>query len=157
MITISSWRGKIREMLRLDDTPHRIATAFSLGIFIAFSPFIGLHIISAVFLAWVLRLNGVAVMLGTLLNNPWTFAPIFGGSLWLGIEIYGRHRPLHPIQGQELTMVNAVSQLEPYLMPFLLGTTLLGIAASLLAYPCAYYFVKEYRHLRHRSEESFHV
>jgi uncharacterized protein (DUF2062 family) len=54
-------------------------------------------------------------------------------------------------------MVNVFAQIEPYLMPFLLGTTLLGIAAGLIAYPCAYYSVKEYRHLRHRAEESSHV
>lgn len=157
MITISYWRGKIRAMLHLDDNPHRIAAAFSLGVFIAFSPFIGLHIISAFFLAWVLRLNTVAVVLGTLLNNPWTMAPIFGAGLWVGVEIYGRHHLLHPIHWHELTMVNVFSQIEPYLMPFLLGTTLLGIVASIVAYPCAYYFIKEYRHLRHRAEESSHV
>jgi len=157
MITISYWRGKIRSMLHLDDNPHRIATAFSLGVFIAFSPFIGLHLISAFFLAWVLRLNTVAVLLGTLLNNPWTFAPIFGAGLWLGIEIYGRHHLLHPIHWHELTMVNAIPQLEPYLMPFLLGTTLLGLLAASIAYPCAFYFIKEYRYLRHRTEESSHV
>ncbi|MBI3810595.1 MAG: DUF2062 domain-containing protein [Nitrospirae bacterium] len=157
MITISYWRGKIKAMLHMGENPHRIATAFSLGVFISFSPFIGLHFISAFFLAWALRLNPVPVVLGTLVNNPWTFAPIFGTSLWLGIKIYGRHDLLHPIHWQELTIVNAIPQLEPYLKPFLLGTTLLGIIASVIAYPCVYYFVKEYRHLRHRAEESSHV
>ena len=157
MITISYWRGRLRAVLHLDDNPHRIAMAFSLGVFIAFSPFIGLHLISAVFLAWVLRLNAAAVLLGTLLNNPWTIAPIFGTGLWVGSMIYGRHALLQPIQWQELTIVNVVPQIEPYLMPFLLGTTLLGIVASIVAYPCAFYFVKEYRTLRHRTEESPHV
>ncbi len=157
MLTISYWRGKIRAVLHLDDDPHRIAMAFSLGVFIAFSPFIGLHLISAVFLAWVLRLNAVAVLLGTLLNNPWTFVPIFGTSLWVGIQIYGRHALLQPIHWQDLTIVNVIPQLEPYLMPFLLGTTLLGIVASVIAYPCAYYCIKEYRCLRHRAEGSSHV
>ncbi|HEY4485144.1 MAG TPA: DUF2062 domain-containing protein [Nitrospiria bacterium] len=157
MVTISYWRGRLRAVLHLDDNPHRIATAFSLGVFIAFSPFIGLHLISAVFLAWVLRLNTVAVLLGTLLNNPWTIAPIFGSGLWVGVEIYGRHHLLRPIHWHELTIMNVIPQFEPYLMPFLLGTTLLGIVASAVAYPCAFYFVKEYRYLRHRVEESPHV
>ena len=157
MITISYWRGRLRAVLHLDDNPHRIAMAFSLGVFIAFSPFIGLHLISAVFLAWVLRLNAAAVLLGTLLNNPWTTVPIFGSGLWVGVEIYGRHHLLRPIHWRELTIMNAIPQFEPYLMPFLLGTTLLGIVASVVAYPCAFYFVKEYRHLRHRTEESPHV
>ena len=157
MVTISYWRGKLRTILHLDDSPHRIAMAFSLGVFIAFSPFIGLHLISAVFLAWVLRLNTVAVLLGTMLNNPWTFGPIFGASLWAGITIYGRNTVLHPIQWQALTMENVIPQLEPYLMPFLLGASLLGMVGSMIAYPCAYYFVKEFRYLRHRGEEKSHV
>jgi uncharacterized protein (DUF2062 family) len=154
---MSTWRGKILAMLHLDDNPHRIAMAFSLGVFIAFSPFIGLQIISAVFLAWVLRLNTLAVLLGTLLNNPWTIAPIFGTGLWVGVEIYGRHHLFQPIRWHELTIVNLIPQFEPTLMPFLLGTTLLGIVASVMVYPCAYYFVKEVRHLRHRAEGSSHV
>lgn len=157
MVTISYWRDKLRSILHLDDNPHRIAMAFSLGVFIAFSPFIGLHLISAFFLAWVLRLNTVAVLLGTLLNNPWTIAPIFGTGLWVGIEIYGRHHLLDPVHWGDLTIVNFIPQFEPYVMPFLLGTTLLGVIASLVAYPCAFYFVKEYRHIRHHSEETTHV
>jgi uncharacterized protein len=157
MITYSQWRAKLRTVLHLDDNPHRIAFAFSLGVFIAFSPFIGLHLISAIFLAWVLRLNTVAVLLGTLLNNPWTFAPIFGASLWVGIKIYGRHVVLAPIHWQELTMINVIPKLEPYLVPFMLGATLLGVIACVVTYPFVYYFVKEYRYLRHRKEEASRV
>jgi uncharacterized protein (DUF2062 family) len=102
-------------------------------------------------------LNAVAVLLGTLLNNPWTIAPIFGSGLWVGVEIYGRHHLFRPIHWHELTIVNVIPQFEPYLMPFLLGMTLLGIVASVVAYPCAFYLVREYRALRHRAEESPHV
>jgi len=157
MITISYWRDKVKAILHLNDNPHRIAAAFSLGVFISCSPFIGLHFISAFFLAWVLRLNPVAVILGTLFNNPWTMAPIFGAGFWIGVRIYGRHEGLQPIHWQDLTIVNAIPQLVPYLKPFLLGTTLLGIVTSVIAYPCAYYFIREYRNLRHRAHETSHV
>lgn len=157
MITISYWRNKIKAILHLNDNPHRIAAAFSLGVFISCSPFIGLHFLSAFFFAWVLRLNPLAIILGTLFNNPWTIAPIFGAGFWIGVRIYGRHELLQPIHWQDLTIVNAIPQLVPYLKPFLLGTTLLGIISSVIAYPCAYFFIREYRHLRHRRHETSHV
>ncbi len=37
-------------LLALDDTPERIARAFAVGVFLAFSPLIGLHLLLGPFL-----------------------------------------------------------------------------------------------------------
>ena len=141
-------KQQFRKLLHLDDTPHRIALAFALGVYIAFSPLIGLHTGMVFLFAWLFRLNTIALLLGSLLNNPWTFGPIFGSCLWLGLKIYGMTRTIPPLDWQQLTWMNFMTRLKPYLVPFVLGTTLVGIVASVTAYFLANYLITQYRHAR---------
>jgi uncharacterized protein (DUF2062 family) len=66
-----------RSLLAIDDPPERTALAFSVGVFIAFSPLLGLHTILATLLAFLFRFNKVAIYSGTFVNNPFlTLVPI---------------------------------------------------------------------------------
>src|SRR5215467_14486260 len=72
------WRRRSRvmllELLGREETPERVATAIGLGVGIGFSPFIGLHLLLALGLAWLLRLNKIDTVLGTLSGQvpTWT-------------------------------------------------------------------------------------
>ena len=68
-------------LLHVNDTPERTAAAFALGCFIGFSPFLGLHTVIALTLAFVFDLNRVAALLGVYSNLPW----IIGGAFALAI------------------------------------------------------------------------
>ncbi len=58
---------------RLPDPPHRIARGVFVGIFANFPPiFFGIQMPVAALLAWALRGNVLAAVLGTLLSNPIT-------------------------------------------------------------------------------------
>ncbi len=87
------WRRALEyighRVLRLPDTPHRIALGFACGVFSAFSPFFGLHFFYAALLAWVLRGNIVASLVGTFAGNPLTFPLIAWVSMALGRRILG--------------------------------------------------------------------
>lgn len=74
---------------RLPDTPHRIALGVSCGVFASFSPFFGLHIIYAIALAWAVRANMFAALVGTVVGNPLTFPLIAPVALGLGRRILG--------------------------------------------------------------------
>src|SRR6266545_3708513 len=54
-------------LLHVNDTPERTAAAFALGCLVGFSPFLGLHTLIALTLAFVFDLNRVATLLGPLL------------------------------------------------------------------------------------------
>ncbi|WP_336279018.1 DUF2062 domain-containing protein [Bartonella sp. CB175] len=62
-----------KRILRISATPHKVALGFAIGIFLACSPFLGVHIILAVFFSWVLRGNFAAAIIGTIFSNPLTF------------------------------------------------------------------------------------
>ncbi len=96
------FRAAFRRLLAIDDPPERTALAFSIGVFIAFSPFLGLHTILATALAFLFRFNKIAIYTGTFVNNPFlTLVPIIIASYAVGAFILGR--PLRiPDEGLEL-------------------------------------------------------
>lgn len=82
----------VARLKRLPDSPHRIALGFSCGAFVCFSPFFGLHFFLAAFLAFVLRGNVLASLIGTFVGNPITFPFIAALSYRLGLWIMGYGR-----------------------------------------------------------------
>ncbi|HYE74195.1 MAG TPA: DUF2062 domain-containing protein, partial [Blastocatellia bacterium] len=78
------FRRAVRNLLNLNDPPERTALAFAIGVFIAFSPLLGLHTIIAALIALFWRCNKVAIFTGVYVNNPWTLAPIIALSWAIG-------------------------------------------------------------------------
>src|SRR5919199_3872465 len=90
-------RSYLRRLLAIDDPPERTALAFSIGVCIAFSPLLGLHTILATLLAFLFRLNKVAIYTGTFVNNPFfTLVPIILASYGIGAFVMGRPLSLPP-------------------------------------------------------------
>src|SRR5919106_6852960 len=96
------FRANFRRLLAIDDPPERTALAFSIGVFIAFSPFLGLHTIAATLIAFLFRFNKIAIYAGTFLNNPFlTLVPIIIASYAIGAFVLGRPLSI-PDEGLEL-------------------------------------------------------
>ena len=73
---IRKWLGAL---LHIQDTPKRTAAAFALGVFMGFSPYLGLHTVLGVVFAFLLHLNRVAVLIGVYSNLPWFLGPYTSG------------------------------------------------------------------------------
>jgi len=141
-------RERIRALLELDDPPHKLALAFALGVFVAFSPTVGLHIVSCFFLAWVFRVSKVVVLSASFINNPWTVVPLYGFCIWFGIKITGNDVPVPHIAWNELTISTVYFTVKPYLWPFIAGTLVLGTVAAILSYFGFFWAVVRYRKLK---------
>jgi uncharacterized protein (DUF2062 family) len=63
-------------ILHVDDTPQRIARGVAVGFWVAFTPFLGLHMVLALALAVVLKANRAMAVLSVWVSNPFTFLPI---------------------------------------------------------------------------------
>ena len=101
----------IHRVKRLPDTPHKIATGLAIGVFCSFTPFFGLHIFLAALLAYLLKGNIVAALLGTFFGNPitWPFIAAFSvklGQIILGQPTYNFETSLDQI----LEAINAVTR-----------------------------------------------
>ena len=137
--------ASFRRLLALDDPPERTALAFSLGVFVAFSPFLGLHTILATLIAFLFRFNKVAVYSGTFINNPFfTLVPIIIASYAIGAFILGRPlripqagvellRHPHPLTASYYHQIFQESW--DIVWPFSIGAMTLSVVCSLIAYP----------------------
>jgi uncharacterized protein len=138
-------RDRIRGIFKLDDSPHQLAAAFAAGIFIAFTPTIGLHTVTCLVAAWLFRLNKLVVFTAAFVMNPWTIMPIYGFCLWVGTKVTGGGSSIPAIAWNELTLRNAFMVLKPYLWPFVAGTLLVGVLAALASYGLMYRAVLRFR------------
>ncbi len=79
---------RLRPILRLikgfRGSPQAIAGGFSLGIFLALTPTIGVQIILAVFLATFFKVSRPAALISVMITNPVTVPPIFTFNYWVG-------------------------------------------------------------------------
>jgi uncharacterized protein (DUF2062 family) len=74
---------------RLPDPPERIARGIFAGVLTTFTPFYGMHFVTAGIIAWVMRGNILAALLSTFFGNPLTYVPISVASLQTGYWILG--------------------------------------------------------------------
>ena len=121
-------------LLHVQDSPHRLALSFAIGVWIAFNPLFGVHTAMALGLAFALRLSRAAMLLGAYVNNPWTLAPLYGAGTLLGCLLLGV--PAHELAGVRWSDGGAalLSALKPLLWPFVVGNLLLGVIAALPSY-----------------------
>lgn len=73
--------------MELKDTPKKIALSFAVGVFISITPTFGLHTILALIIAFAFKLNKISLIIGTLLNNPWTTVFVYAISYKIGATI----------------------------------------------------------------------
>lgn len=149
------FRATFRRLLALDDPPERTALAFSVGVFIAFSPFLGLHTILATLMAFVFRFNKIAIYTGAFINNPFlTLVPIIVASYAIGAFLLGR--PLRiPESGVELLrhphLLTAGYYREVFqnswqiVWPFAIGGMVLSVVCSAIAYPVTSSLLRRHR------------
>jgi uncharacterized protein (DUF2062 family) len=154
------FRATFRRLLAIDDPPERTALAFSVGVFIAFSPFLGLHTIAATLVAFLFRFNKIAIYAGTFLNNPFlTLVPIIVASYALGALMLGRPLSIPP-EGVELIKNPHLLSSDYYhkifvqswyvVAPFALGATVLSVICSVLAYPLTLWLLRKHRRRRQK-------
>lgn len=132
-------RGFLRQLLHLGDSPERTALAFSIGVFLSFSPFVGLHTVMALAGAFLLRLNRLAVLVGSFVNTPWTFAPVASFGTALGFYALGTESRLYAIAWDSMLggsfWRQMFSDVNHLLLPFLVGNLIVSLLAGLISYP----------------------
>lgn len=129
--------------LRLRDSVHAIAMGVAIGAFVSFTPLMGLHILLACGLAWVLRGNVVASVLGTAVGNPFTFPAIWLASYRTGSWLLGRATQR---EGAAENLADVFLRTEgawydvivgmwhPLIWPMLVGGLPLGVLAGAACY-----------------------
>lgn len=134
---------------RLPGTPEGIARGFAIGVGINFWPVLFTHIPLGYVIAKLLRGNVIAMIAGTMLGNPWTFATVYPLMYKLGKAVQGTHSIHHPRVFDSidkiwdmLVQIQSWNDMEIVFHQLLLP---MGIGGFLLGLPCvlaAYYLVR---------------
>jgi uncharacterized protein (DUF2062 family) len=158
------FRSTFRRLLALDDPPERTAFAFSIGVFIAFSPFLGLHTILATSIAFIFRFNKLAIYSGTFINNPLTLVPIIIASYATGAFLLGRPLRISPEGLELLTHPHPLTagyyrkllwESWQIIWPFSIGATVLSVVCSLIAYPVTLWLLRANRRRKANTQRIF--
>jgi len=141
-----SLREAFRALFSLDAPPRTKAVAFAVGVFVAFTPTYGLHTVTVILFSWLFRLPFSIVLLGSLVNNPWTFFPIYGASYvvgrWLLSFFPSCYTPMpfgvlaHQLKSFSWNdwLAKAPGLLLREGLPFVVGSLVLGVVAAVFSY-----------------------
>lgn len=140
MLNKTLWKKKIYSILSLDSHPGHIAAGFAVGVFISFTPFFGLHTPLAIACAFLFRLNKLTCITGAWVNTPLTIIPVLGLSYKLGMLMQGRPAGDLPLNGGL-----EWQHLQKYAKALVLGSSVVGFIAAVIAYFACYYLVLRFR------------
>jgi len=144
-------------LLHIQDTPERTAAAFALGVFFGFSPFLGLHTLLAITVAFLLNMNRVAALLGVYSNLPWVIAPYYAFATMAGSVITRTRVPVG-LRAQLVALFDLsvfsgefwhqlITILKPLLVPYSVGSLIGATLLAAIAYPLALAFVTSRRRI----------
>lgn len=151
-------KESIKKLLHIEDTPERTALAFSIGIFLGFSPFLGFHTLSGIAIAFLFGFNRVAILLGVWTNTPWGLLPYYTIATWLGTKIVGYQ--FDDFKFKEILNLglnrgffsiefwNGIYSQKGLFISFHIGSLILSTFLALVAYPLSLRWIRAYRSRR---------
>ena len=162
MVRFPRARVWLEQLLHTHDTPQRTAGAYALGVLLGFSPFLGLHTVLGLMLAFALSLNRIAVLLGVYSNLPWILVPYYTLATWLGASVLGLDVPpgvieqlVHGLEHRSWTEFrSALVTLKPFLWAFTLGSSMGAIVLALAAYRIAFVMISTHRKHLQRPQDT---
>lgn len=155
--TIRMWirtrRFVMHNVLHADDPPHPLALGVAIGLFVTFTPTVGLQMILVMFLAWILKANKLVGLPIVWLSNPATFVPIYAsaygiGSLLMHSEPKGPEwweSLHHPPPGFIAHTQFYWSRFAEILLPLTIGCLLVASVIGVIGYIVTYSVIYTYR------------
>jgi len=146
-----------RSVLVVQDTPHRVAWGFAIGMFIGWLPIVSIQMVVAAVLAWLLRGNVVASLPPVWITNPVTMVPIYYLCNQTGALVAGKAVSLHKVR----SVISEVAQMDPLaalrfvftelfdvVVATFIGGAILGVLAAIPCYVLVKMTVTSYQRLR---------
>gem|GEM_PF-1722567 len=132
----------LERLVLKERSAQKLASSVSVGLFIAFSPYLFMHTVMTFFFAWVFSLNLPAVFAGAFVNNPWTIVPVHSAGYFVGEFFFRSICKIDPmsINPSWMSLVNEpIARLTGLkgvsFWSFMVGGNLLAIAVSVILYP----------------------
>ncbi|MBN9024920.1 MULTISPECIES: DUF2062 domain-containing protein [Kaistia] len=145
-------RYYVKRLLRLSGSPHSIAAGFAAGVALAMTPFIGFHYLLCFAVAFLVRGNVLAAVLGTTIGNPLTFPLIWVGTYETGSLVLGwfgqspERLGFHDLRHKLLT--ESWREIWPIMEPMLVGAVPLALVLGGISYVLVYFAAQGFQSSR---------
>lgn len=147
-MVIKRIRSFFNWLLLQEQSPRKLAFSICLGIYIALSPFVGMHTLMKIIFSRLFMLNfTVLFTVSTLINNPWTMVPVYGMGHYFGMLLFGWFN-IDALGWDPVWLSSYNAVLQKYigisgfsLSAFLVGGNVLGIVMSVVMYPIVTYIL----------------
>lgn len=123
------------KLIKISDTPHSISLGFAIGVFSAFTPLIGLHIVIAIFFSWLVNANYLSSVAGTFIGTPITYPFMWISSILVGnifFSVDNLNKDL--FENFSFYSWDFFLLIKPFIWSFVIGSTVLGLISSFLSY-----------------------
>ena len=147
-------RFLVYRVLSINDSPHRIALSVAVGIFITWTPTIGLQMMLTIALCFLLRANKLVGVPFVWISNPLTIVPIYVPNYVVGCWILGRT----PTDAwKNLTAASSFSTgfwsravdwfdaIKPIFVELWIGSLAVGLVLGVMTYFTVYRMIVVYR------------
>jgi uncharacterized protein (DUF2062 family) len=140
----TKWMELMKQMVTLSVPADKLALSYAIGVFAGFTPYVGFQTYIGLALTSLFRVPFVPSLIGINITNPLTIPIIFAfttkiGMLFLGVEFD------IDFTWEKVTLSTLLEAGKTLLIPFIIGTHLVGIVLSIITYFAVYYIVKRYR------------
>ena len=155
----------VYRILHVDDTPHRLALGLALGIFVAWTPTVGLQMVLVLLLAPLIRANGRVGVPMVWVSNPLTAALIYYPNYLIGRFLLSvfieRPTPVYSFQRiqdrlEEIRQLGHFFSVEFWqkigqlvlnvgVVDLIVGSIVAGLVFGLVMYIVSYKFIVWYR------------
>lgn len=136
-------RRRLRELVVSDSSPGRLGAAVGLGVLFGCSPFFGLQFVLALAVALPMRLNKLAVAIGSQISTPPLTPILVFASANLGEWIL--HRRLLPLTLNEIRAMPARQLAKQFLAAWMVGGLVLGVVLGSMLGAAVAVAVRSYR------------
>jgi len=144
MISKDKIKQQVKTILSLDSHPAHISAGFAAGVFISFTPPIpGLHTGLALLVAFLFRLNKLTCVAGSWINSPITVVPSMIFAYMLGAKLLGGQAA--DLRIDSIGWDSMKDLLVNHSKPLLLGCSIIGFVAAIIAYFACYWAVVFFR------------
>ena len=118
-------------LARLEASIYAISSGFACGAMVSFTPFIGFHFILAIVVAFLMRGNILASMLGTVVGNPFTFPFIWITIYNIGIVLFDPDKLNKKV---ELNLESVLNGGWDIILPMLIGSAIICVPIWCFSY-----------------------
>jgi len=145
------------KIVKADDTPHRIALGFAIGIFYGLIPLVG--VIFTIVTAFLFRANKISALVGCFVTNTWMTALLILPSVKVGSKIFGLD---WQVVWQDLARYMKISNFKDMfgalsgdvIIPSLVGFFVIALCISAVGYFVSLYLILKYRSKKTRRKQS---